>query len=78
MAKRKGTKGTHQIGAEVDETLLAQFKTFCAGRGETLRYHIEMAMRRHLANPPEVEKPTVPPVPPLPPITVPAPKRRKS
>lgn len=72
------TKGTKQLGCEVNEALLEQFKAFCAARGETLRYHLEMAMRRHLANPPEIEKPTVPPVPPLPPITVPPPKRRKS
>ena len=67
---RKSTKGTKQIGAEVSEDLIAEFKDFCTKRGETLRHHLEMAMRRHLDNPPPL-----PVAPPLPPVPVPAPKK---
>lgn len=71
MTQRKSTKGTKQIGAEVSEALIDEFKVFCLSRGETLRKHLEMAMRRHLDNPPPVEE-----APPLPPVTVPEPKKK--
>jgi hypothetical protein len=72
MTRRKSTKGTKQIGAEVAADLLDAFKAFCEGRNETLRHHLELAMRRHLENPPA-------PVayPPLPPVTVPGAKPAK-
>ena len=66
MGQRKSTKGTRQIGAEVAEELIDEFKAFCARRGDTLRHHLEMAMRRHLDNPPPVVAP-----PPLPPVAPP-------
>ena len=72
MTQRKSTKGTKQIGAEVASELLEEFKSFCAGRGDTLRHHLEMAMRRHLDNPPPVVA-----APPLPPVTSPAAKGKK-
>jgi hypothetical protein len=65
---RKSTKGTKQVGAEVAGDLLEEFKQFCVARGDTLRQHLEMAMRRHLDNPPPVLAP-----PPLPPVTSPPP-----
>jgi hypothetical protein len=71
MGRRKSTKGTTQIGAEVTTELAEEFKGFCEGRNETLRHHLEMAMRRHLDNPPPP-----PAVPPLPPVTVAKPRRK--
>jgi hypothetical protein len=72
MARRKSTKGTRQVGAEVAEGLLDEFKAFCEGRNETVRHHLELAMRRHLDNPPPVAV-----VPPLPPVTAPGEKPAK-
>ncbi len=80
------TKGTKQLGVEVSESLLDEFKTFCEERGEKVRHHLELAIRRHLDNPPPplvaptpVPRPPVPPpplpvpaeLPPLPPVTAP-------
>jgi DNA-binding response OmpR family regulator len=66
------TKGTKQLNAEVSDTLLDQFKAFCESRGETLRASLEMAMRRHMANPPPPPPPPIPaplpPIVPLPPV----------
>jgi hypothetical protein len=63
---RKNTAGTKQLGAELDSALVDEFKAFCAGRGDTVRKHLELALRRHLQNPPPAD------VPPLPPVTSPA------
>ena len=52
------TKGTKQLGVEVSEALLDEFRAFCEERGEKVRHHLELAMRRHLDNPPP---PLVPP-----------------
>ncbi|VTU02458.1 unnamed protein product [Gemmataceae bacterium] len=76
------TKGAKQFAAEVNEALLDEFKAFCEGRGETLRYNLEAAMRRHMDNPPPPVSPPPPPVyPPLPPVVAeakqPAPKKGK-
>ncbi len=81
MAQRKSTKGTKQLGAEVSGDLVDEFKGFCEKRGETFRHHLELAMRRHLDNPPPPPKPAE--VPPLPPVTAsgvekPAPKKGKT
>ncbi|WP_439628821.1 hypothetical protein [Gemmata sp.] len=63
------TKGTKQLGVEVSEALLDEFRAFCEERGEKVRHHLELAMRRHLDNPPP---PLVaPPAPPPPPLPVP-------
>ncbi len=71
MGKRRATPGTKQIAAEVGEALLTEFKTFVKSRRETLRDHLELAMRRHLDNPPPPLRPAVPPLPPMPPPEVP-------
>ena len=74
---QKATKGTAQLGAEVDAALLREFRAFVRGRGEKFRDHLEMAARRHMDNPPPPLKPAVPPLPPVPPADAPAePKRR--
>ncbi len=64
------TKGTKQLNAEMSDVLFDEFKAFCAGRGETVRHHLELALRRHLDNPPPPPRPVE--APPLPPVTVPA------
>jgi transposase InsO family protein len=61
------TKGTKQLGVELNAALLDEFKGFCEQRGETVRKHLEMAIRRHIDNPPPM--PAAPP--PLPPVTTP-------
>lgn len=65
---RRDVKGAKQFNAEIDTDLADQFRAFCKGRGESLRDHLELALRRHLENPPPPLKPTAPP---LPPVTVP-------
>ena len=65
------TKGTKQLFVEVTDTLLDEFKAFCDSRNETMRASIEMAMRRHMANPPPPPVPQpLPPLVPLPPVGV--------
>jgi hypothetical protein len=60
------------LGIEVDAELLAKWKVYVKGRGETFRQAAERAFVRDMQNPP-------PPVeyPPLPPVTTPAPKKGK-
>lgn len=66
---RRTTKGTVQIAAEVSEDLAARFRAFAAGRGESIRQALEMAMTRHLEYPPPPpEKPVVPPLPDAAPV----------
>ena len=79
MAKRRATPGTKQVAAEIAGGLLDEFKAFAKARGQTLREHLELAMRRHLDNPPPPPvKPVVPPLPPVPPPAAPPkPKGRK-
>ena len=60
---RKSTKGTRQIGAEVTAALVDELRAFARGRGETVRHHLELAIRRHLDSPPPL--PAVPPLPPI-------------
>ena len=65
---RKNTKGTIQLGMELDGELVKVVRSFAKSRDETLREVVEMALRRHLANPPaKVEPPPLPPLPPFPP-----------
>jgi hypothetical protein len=63
------TKGTKQLNAEMSAALFDEFKQFCADRGETVRHHLELALRRHMDNPPPPPAPVS--LPPLPPVTVP-------
>lgn len=72
---RKNTKGTAQLGAELDASLVGEFRAWVKGRGETLRDHLEMALRRHMGNPPGLFRPEIPPLPPEPPPE-PAPRRK--
>ncbi len=69
------TKGTKQLGVEVSAALLDEFKEFCESRGETVRKHLELSMRRHMDNPPPLPEPEPAP-PPLPPVTTPEPEKR--
>ena len=67
---RRTTKGTKQLAAELNASVVDEFKGFCKARGESLRYHMELALRRHMANPPPRQEPApLPPAPPLPPVT---------
>lgn len=73
---RKNVKGAVQFNYEVTRELAERFRKFCAGRGEPVVFHLEIALERHLANPPPVVE--VPPPPPLPNIgPVSAPPARK-
>lgn len=70
---RRSTKGTRQLAAELLAEVVDDFKKFCRDRDETVRYHLELALRRHMANPPPPQEPPPPPaITPLPPITPPA------
>jgi hypothetical protein len=69
---RRSTRGTKQLAAELLAEVVDDFKKFCRDRDETVRYHLEMALRRHMANPPPPQVPILPPAPPLPPVTAPA------
>lgn len=60
------SKGTRQLNADLSADLVERFRAFVEGRGEKLREHLEMALERHLANPPPPLRP--PPAPPLPPV----------
>jgi hypothetical protein len=63
---RHGTKGTYQLGVEIDADLWAALKQFKESRKESYRQIVEMALRRHLANPPPPPpKLELPPLPPL-------------
>lgn len=64
---RVNTKGTKQLGAELSAELVDRFRSFAKGRGESIREHLEMALERHMANPPPPLKPAAPPLPPVPP-----------
>lgn len=61
---KKPTQGTKQLGAEIDAELVDRVRAFARGRKETMREVLEMALRRHLANPP-LPLPDPPPLPPL-------------
>lgn len=71
---RRDVKGTKQLNSEIDEALVDRFRQFCKSRGESVREHLELALTRHLENPPPPFKPVAPP---LPPVTSPAPAKRK-
>ncbi|AWM38117.1 hypothetical protein GobsT_37890 [Gemmata obscuriglobus] len=72
MAKRtrprQNVAGAKQFNYEIDGALADRFRQFCRDRGETIVGHLEMALRRHMDNPPPV-----PVLPPLPPVPAPAP-----
>lgn len=70
---RQRAAGIARFETEMSEAILDEFRAFVQGRGESIRRHVEMALRRHMDNPPPVEK-----IPPLPPMTVrkPTPARK--
>ena len=74
MGKRRATAGTGQLNLEIELSLLERLRAFVRDRGETLRQAVELALRRHMANPPP--KPELPPLPPVtsPAVEKPAPK----
>lgn len=71
MGNRRATHGTGQLNLEIELTLLEALRKFVRARGETQRQAVELALRRHMANPPPI-----PELPPLPPVTVPGPSKR--
>lgn len=75
---KKPTKGTKQLGAELDSSLVDQFRAYAKARGEAVRYAMERAIRREIAYPPS--PPAPPPVEPLPdsPAADPPKKGRKT
>jgi hypothetical protein len=62
---RRDVKGTKQFNYEIDQELVERFRAFCRNRGESIREHLEMALQRHMDNPPQPFKPAAPPLPPL-------------
>lgn len=62
---RVDVKGAKQFNYEIDADLVDRFRAFCKGRGESVREHLEMALQRHLDNPPPPFKPQAPPLPPV-------------
>jgi hypothetical protein len=73
---RIDTKGTKQLGSSVDAALLDEFRLWLEKRGEKLREHLEMALRRHMDNPPPPLKPAAPPLPPVSPPPAPAARKK--
>lgn len=65
-------KGTEQLGVGIDSAIMAELRKFVDHRGETIRAVVEMALRRHMANPPPL-----PEMVPLPPMVAEAPKPKK-
>lgn len=66
---RKNTKNTIQLGMELSQELVHAVRSFARSREETLREVVELALRRHLANPPpKPEPPPIIPLPPFPPV----------
>lgn len=58
--KRVGKKG---IYVELPEDLEAEFREFCRSFPlGTITQHVQLAIRRHMANPPRVETPPLPDV----------------
>ncbi|HEV3440089.1 MAG TPA: hypothetical protein VG122_22165 [Gemmata sp.] len=60
-------KGTEQLGVGINSEIVKELRVFAESRGETIRAIVEMALRRHMANPPPLPEPLPPP--PLPPLT---------
>jgi hypothetical protein len=77
MAARRGTPGTRQLNLEIDEGLFEAFEAFIAARGQTKRFAVEKAMRRHLESPPPIlPDPLLPPGEPDPAVPQEPPKKR--
>jgi len=77
MPARRATPGTRQLNLEIDEGLFEAFEAFIAARGQTKRYAVEKALRRHLESPPPIlPDPALPPGEPDPPVPKEPPKKR--
>ncbi|QJX00299.1 hypothetical protein [Frigoriglobus tundricola] len=63
---RRDVKGAKQFNYEIDAALVDAFRAFCKGRNEAVKEHLEMALQRHMENPPPPFKPAAPPLPPIP------------
>lgn len=57
----KPKKGAAQINVELPPEMLDEVKAFAEGRGQTLKFVVWRALRRHMDSPPPL-----PPEPPLP------------
>lgn len=66
------SKGVTAKYLELPSELAAEAEAFAKSRGESFKAVVEMALRRHLANPPPppvpLPPPPVPPIVPLPPM----------
>ena len=63
--KNQAVRRTEPLNTHVDPELAKAVRQFALKRGEKLRAVIEMALRRHMANPPPQMD-----IPPLPPVTM--------
>jgi hypothetical protein len=64
--------GKKALYVELPNDLDSAIRSYCEQRGLKLADEIRLAIRRHLANPPQPTE-----LPPLPPMTVPAPTEEK-
>lgn len=74
---RTNTKGTKQLGVELSSSLVDEFREFVKTRGEKVRAVVELALRRHMDNPPP-PPPKPEDAPPLPPVTSSEPEKPKA
>lgn len=74
MERKKPKRTTVQFNLQIDPKVADAARDFAEARGEKLRDMVELALKRHMANPP----PTLD-IPPLPPMTFSesAPARRR-
>lgn len=77
MSRKPPKRTTAPLGVQIDPDVIQALREFAEERDESIRSIVELAIRRHLANPPpRIE------VPPLPPLSVTGeqqtpPKRKK-
>lgn len=79
MPARRRTPGTRQLNLEIDAGLFEAFEAFISARGQTKRFAVEKALRRHMDNPPPVlpDPPLPPGEPDPPPVAAKAKRKRK-
>ena len=62
--KKKKKRHTVPMNVQVSPETAQAIRNFASDRGESIRQVLEMAIRRHIANPPpKLEIPPLPPVP---------------
>src|SRR5580704_2620861 len=70
------SKGVIAKYVELPSDLATEVEAFAKGRKESFKAVVEMALRRHMANPPPPPPPpALPPLAPLPPVTANEPER---